>query len=262
MILFNWVGSKKRIKGEVYAHFPSNFDVYIEPFLGAAHLALEVLEKNECEFYFLSDANKDLMAFWISLATNPEHLWRNLTIYKGWRSKLMYMKVRRKKPEIIETAAARFYYLVKMSYRGLYRVNSDGVFNAPYGGCSAESFLPDKDLFWKNHELMSKAELDVMDFKDALDMKITGDVLVYLDPPYDGTFSSYTSEKFRQHEQVMLHHMFEKCAKKGWTVIESNSDTRFIRDLYRDHDIYEIPITHNMNPTEGAQEKIELIIST
>ena len=261
-MLFKWVGSKRRLVDDILAHMPDSFDYYIEPFFGAGHIGFTILENKMVNHStYFNDKNVDLGCFWMALRETPDDLWHEMQIMKSKLTKTEFLRIRRTTPKSIARRGARFYYLVQTSYKGLWRVNAKGEFNVAYGGRPEDIFLPDRKEFDRLHALLQNVEITIGDFKemDLLKKKFDGSVCVYLDPPYLDTFTSFTVDKFLNHDQVVLKYYFEKMKKKGWSVIESNSDTRFIRDLYSDHDIYEVVINHNTSPT-GAEAKTELII--
>jgi DNA adenine methylase len=260
--MFKWVGSKKRLTDEIIAYFPGDFQDYVEPFLGAGHVALHVLEEGMAKGHvYLSDNNPDLICFWLSLQNDPEGLMKEMKALVPKLNKRDYNVIRRQNLKSVTKQGARFYYMVKNSYRGLWRVNSDGICNVSYAGCNSETFLPDYEEMMRIHKLLdpTKVTVELMDFRDAMKRKYNKAV-IYLDPPYYNTFDSYTVEKFLKHDHVVLHMLFEKQERQGHVVIESNSDEDFIRDLYKGHEVNTVNIKHNTSCTNGAEEKTEVII--
>ena len=212
-----------------------------------------------------SDANPDLMAFWMALKHSPTDLWDELMKLRHHQTKADYLRIRDINKDDVCAMGARFYYLVTLGFRGLWRVNSEGRFNVSYGGeFKKEEFMPDEKEYWKVQKLVDspKVGLRCQDFTSAL--SIVGVDLyktaIYLDPPYFNTFDAYQLDRFGKHEHVVLHSMFERLKKKGARLVESNSDSPFIRDLYRKYEIHEVQVVHNANVL-GPQAVKELIIT-
>jgi DNA adenine methylase len=257
--MFKWVGSKRRLADEIIAHMPDEIEDYVEPFMGAAHVGLSLLKSGTIKgkVYF-SDNNEDLISFWKALKQDPELLFKEIESYKDKINKPSYAKIRRRRPQGIWKKGARFYYLIKTSYRGLWRVNSDNEYNVAFCGCNPDSFLPDLGEMGITSGLLQNASIEVMGFRDALTRGIKG--VYYLDPPYYNTYSSYTNDKFMKHDHVVLAYLFKKLKKSGSIVIESNSNESFIRGLYDGNEIFEVSVLHTTSATAGAERKKELII--
>jgi DNA adenine methylase len=268
-MLFKWVGSKARIVEDILVYMPSTTPHYFEPFFGAGHVGLTLLERGMItRGAHFSDTNQDLMAFWMSLQNTPDALWKELKSLSGRQTKKDYLEIRDRRIDDVTKMGARFYYLVQTGFRGLWRVNSEGRFNVAYGGeFKREEFMPTEEEFYKTHRLLAqkKVTLEIKDFREAL--KITGEQLgdntihqavIYLDPPYLNTFDAYQLDKFGRHEHAVLLYLFEKLKKRGARVIESNSEAA--RDLYRKHEVHEVSIVHNANVL-GPQAVKELIIT-
>jgi len=264
--MFKWVGSKRRLLEDVLAYLPGKVDNYYEPFFGAGHIGLTMLERGMInKTANFSDSNPDLMAFWMALKNSPDDLWNALKELRHHQSKDDFLRIRDINKDDVCAMGARFYYLVTLGYRGLWRVNSEGRFNVSYGGeFKKEEFMPNEEEFKKVHKLLDskKVVLRCSDFATALnttgvDMYKTA---IYLDPPYFNTFDAYQLDGFGKHEHVVLFSICERLKKKGARIVESNSDSPFIRDLYRKYDIHEVRVVHNANVL-GPQAVKELVIT-
>ena len=164
--------------------------------------------------------------------------------------------------------AARFIYLNRTCYNGLYRVNRKGEFNVPIGRYDKPKIVDRQNLLAVATALES-TDLRTGDFGDVTADCGEGD-LVYLDPPYDplsetSQFTSYTREGFHREEQERLAQAFRAMAARGATVILSNSDTQLIRELYANLDpapvVDEVEVPRSINSKGRSRGKIkELLI--
>ena len=91
------------------------------------------------------------------------------------------------------------------------------------------------------------------------------DDLVYFDPPYfpltqTSSFTSYSEFEFLEKEQIELFEIFKNLSKIGCNVIQSNSDTEFIKNLYKDFEIKEIFANRFINSKSDSRGKISEIV--
>lgn len=258
--MFKWVGSKRRVVEDVISHFPDKVERYVEPFMGAAHVGLFLLKQGVRDVHF-SDANQDLISYWKSVRDSPRDLLKEIEKYKGKLDERSYMKIRRLHPDTDVKRGARFYYLVKTSYRGLWRVNKNNEFNVAYDkGVNKDTFLPDQKEILDLSSLLQPASIEVRDFRDVLKEEHPLPTVFYMDPPYLGTFSAYAADKFTKHDHVVLAYHFHRLKRAGHFPVVSNIDHPFINDVYRDDNIYKVSIKHTTSCTAGAEDKIEVIV--
>ena len=155
--------------------------------------------------------------------------------------------------------AARFIYLNKTCFNGLYRVNKSGRFNVPIGS-NKNPVICDEDNLLAVAERLKDVTLQTRLF-DQIKPK-EGD-LVYCDPPYDGTFTKYTSNGFDTDSQIALRNACLKWINTGVHVIVSNSDTPLIRNLYErgEFQFVEVQTPRTINSDGKGRGKItELLI--
>jgi len=131
--------------------------------------------------------------------------------------------------------ASRFIFLNRTCFNGMYRVNSKGKFNVPFGRYN-NPLICDEDNLRKASDALQSVEIKKQDYKEVLKRAIKGD-FVYFDPPYypvsrTASFTSYTSQSFLEKEQTELRDTFVELASRGCYVMLSNSDTPFINDIY------------------------------
>ncbi|MFA7682157.1 MAG: Dam family site-specific DNA-(adenine-N6)-methyltransferase, partial [Candidatus Peribacteraceae bacterium] len=161
------------------------------------------------------------------------------------------------------TRAARFIYLNKTCFRGLFRVNKKGEFNVPYGNYNRRYYDPE------NLEATSAALQDVDircgDFEYGMTGIKKGD-FVYFDPPYHklggySDFNRYTKEKFCEEDQARLSNLCRELDSKGVLWALSNSDTDLIRDLYAGYQFNLIENRREINLNSQNRNITELLVT-
>jgi len=225
-----WAGGKSLILPAILEHIPTTFDRYFEPFLGGGALFFNLRPQKAR----LSDLSEDLVNTYSQVRNYPEEVISLLNEMKYEKS--VYYEIRGKKIEDKFHRAARFIYLNKTCWNGLYRVNSRGEFNVPFGRYTNPLICDEQNL--RNvSSVLQKSKVVIADFEEALEDAKQGD-LVYLDPPYttshnNNGFIEYNSKIFSLEDQIRLRSVFERLCQKGCNVILSNSDHEFIRELYK-----------------------------
>jgi DNA adenine methylase len=230
--LFRWAGSKKKLLPEIRARFPQTIRTYHEPFCGSACLFFDILPQSAV----LSDLNQDLMLTYREIQANPEEVHKNLASLEV--SKENYYAIRALAPESLSSAwrAARFIYLNKLCFNGVYRTNKSGRFNVPMG--SKTGRMPEKVDLQRYSLALRKVKLIEGDFESTL-CKIKAGDLVYLDPPYSKPESRERGEyglgsfHFSDIERLMM--TLEKIDSAGASFILSYSDCEVIRNELRPH---------------------------
>ncbi len=147
----------------------------------------------------------------------------------------LYYAARASSPTSPVQRAARFIFLNKTCYNGLFRVNSGGGFNVPHGRYKNPRIL-DRELLTACSSALQHAELRTEDFADICAAANNGE-FVYLDPPYHplsstANFTGYTRADFGQADQLRLRDAFEDLTTRGVAAMLSNSDHEFVRGLY------------------------------
>lgn len=235
-----WVGGKRQLIQQfrdLNLYPPFEFDpetaTYFEPFVGGGAMFFDLLPRKS----FLSDMNLELVTTYNVIKNDVNSLMRKLKEHKKNNNKEYYLRIRNQKIEKFSdvNVAARFIYLNRTGFNGLYRVNRSGEFNVPYANNKNPLICDEKNLR-KAHDAMKYAKVFHQDYKKVLDRAKKGD-FIYFDPPYypvskTSAFTSYTKETFLEKEQTELRDVFMKLHKKGCYVMLSNSDTPFINKLY------------------------------
>lgn len=235
-----WVGGKRQLLEQfrvdnLYPPFGFNPEkaTYFEPFAGGGAMFFDLLPEKSV----LSDMNEELVITYNVIKNNVEILIKKLKEHKQKNNKAYYLKVRAQDIEKLSDVniAARFIYLNRTGFNGLYRVNSSGQFNVPYADNKNPLICDEKNLR-KAHDAMKHTKILHEDYKKVLEKAKKGD-FIYFDPPYypvnkTSSFTNYTKEGFLEKEQTELRDVFMKLHKRGCFVMLSNSDTPFINKLY------------------------------
>ena len=223
-----WAGGKRSLVPTLKRYLPHGaMGTYFEPFIGGGALFFAL--RSWIDKAALSDMNMELMIAYKMIQRRPQDLLACLREHQRRHSREHYYAVRRAKPEDSVQLAARFIYLNRTCYNGLYRVNRSGQFNVPMGQYKNPAIadatnipvvsraLQEVTLAWQPFERIQPAERD----------------FVYCDPPYDGTYDQYTDVRFAAAEQESLAATARAWSRQGVKVMLSNADTPLIRNLYR-----------------------------
>ena len=223
-----WAGGKRTLIPDITRLLPTTVSTYWEPFLGggAVFFALE----GKVNQAFLSDVNTELALAYRVVQNRPEELIDRLRFHEARHQKNNYYYRVRKMTHSKDPVdvAARFIYLNKTCYNGLYRVNKDGKFNVPRGKY-INPLICDEHNIRSASKALGKATVLIGDFAKVEPGEHD---FIYCDPPYDGTFASYDAGGFGEKEQTRLRDAALKWCKIGAAVMISNADTPLIRSLY------------------------------
>lgn len=232
-----WVGGKRQLLSQFrgLGLYPSGFDGtsgrYLEPFVGGGAVFFDLQPKNAT----ISDLNSELITTYLVIKDNVEPLIALLK--KHIYDKDYFLKMRAMNPaEMSELdVASRFIYLNRTCFNGMYRVNSKGQFNVPFGRYK-NPIICDEDNLRAVSRVLKGVEILNADYKVAVSKVKVGD-FVYFDPPYypvspTSSFTSYTKDGFAEKEQIELQDTFAELSNRGCYVMLSNSDTTFIRNIY------------------------------
>lgn len=258
-----WAGGKRQIVDILIKEIPTEFNTYIEPFVGGGALLFELLPKKA----IINDVNSELINAYLVIKNFPERLIKSLKNHKNEEE--YYYKIRALDPNKLSPVerASRFIYLNKTCFNGLYRENSSGQFNVPFGKYKTPKIVDEENIRIVS-EYLNTADITILnsDYKKVCKLAKKGD-FVYLDPPYyplskTSSFTKYTRYDFTEKDQKELAEIFKKLDRKGCYVLLSNSNTEFIKNLYRGYEIKEIQANRAINSkAEGRKKaKIEVLI--
>lgn len=266
-----WAGGKSGLIASLIPFVPKNFNSYFEPFVGGG--ALFFYLKNQkilnSKKIYINDKNSQLINAYKQIKINPHEILEELEILNKKHSEETFYRIRNLDrnsdfyflSEVFK--AARFIYLNKTCYNGLCRYNSKGHFNTPMGNYKNPKIY-DKELIFSVHKALKNVLITNNDFESAL-LKVKKGDFIYFDPPYfplnkTSSFVNYT-DNFLAKEQIRLYELFKILDFEGVKVLQSNSNTQFIRELYKDFEIIEINSKRAINCKGDRRGKItELII--
>lgn len=265
-----WAGGKGQLLEQFKPLFPKKFNRYLEPFVGSGAVFFYIIQKFKPKEIIISDVNEELINTYEIVKTDVERLIIELKQHKEYHmaeGKKYYLTIRATNPNDLPTLerAARFIYLNKTCFNGLYRVNSKGKFNVPMGAYKNPDIVQEDKLRLVS-KLLKNVTIKVMSFEKVLNFAKKGD-FIYFDPPYyplknKKSFTTYTKDSFMEKEQESLSNVFKKLDKKGCSVMLSNSDTKFIKDLYPNYNIHLVQATRMINCNGSKRGKINEVVVT
>jgi DNA adenine methylase len=225
-----WAGGKRWLAPHLRSAVPEKYGTYFEPFLGGAAIFFLLRPKKAV----LSDVNEDLIATYIAIRENHLLVRRYLGVFAKEHGKLHYYQQRETNSRSRFRNAARFIYLNRVCWNGLYRVNLKGKFNVPLGTKTA--VLLDSDNFPLVSEALQSATLYARDFEKTIDAAEKDD-FVFVDPPYITAhnfngFIKYNEKLFGWEDQVRLKDCVQRAKNRGVKLLIANADHDSIRKLY------------------------------
>ncbi len=218
-----WAGSKKALLPVLRKYWNTDYKRYVEPFCGSACLFFDIEPRRA----LLSDINRELIGAYKIIKSQPEKVIRRLR--RITPTKVNYYKLRAQNPDELSEVelGARFLFLNKQSFNGIYRTNLSGRFNVPY----AEPKHPiafDYDAIRTLSHVLRNTTLLAIDFENALARTKAGD-FVYLDPPYAianrRMFREYQPESFSTVDLSRLSLALRDLDEKGVNFVISYADS-------------------------------------
>jgi len=264
--VLRWAGGKSKLLSKLISYIPRDFnaqvDCYREPFLGAASLYLALLPKRA----YLSDANASLICFYLHLRSRACEISEEVERLKAINSERNYYKIREEYngSRCSYRQAARFLYLNKACFNGIFRVNTKGEFNVPYGWKEPPA-IPSQECLVRVARALQDANIFKADYLHALASATKGD-FIYLDPPYPplnktAYFTHYTMDRFNDSDQEALASEVRRLDSIGCKLLISNADTRLIRELYQGFTIRRLPVTRYLTCKSERRRVNEVIIA-
>ena len=261
-----WAGGKTQLISQYAELYPQKFNRYFEAFLGSGAVFFDIKNRFMPLPCFLSDINENLINTFKAVKDNVEELIVLLKEHRDKDNSREYFNRQRDRFNSMENGlekASVFIYLNKTCFNGLYRVNSQGKFNVPFGKYKKPAILQENKLR-KASELLQGVMIAPIPFTEALEKAKNGD-FVYLDPPYfpltsTASFTAYQKGSFLENEQKQLAQLFKELDEKGCFVMLSNSDTPFIRELYRKFSTVTVKARRAINCIGTKRGKINEIV--
>ncbi|RAI13225.1 MAG: modification methylase [Candidatus Melainabacteria bacterium] len=261
--IVKWVGGKRQLMFELLENIPKSYNRYFEPFIGGGALFFELKPNNA----YISDMNEELINLYQVVRDNVEELIKDLQ--KHDISKEYFMQIRNidrtKKYQNWSDVkkASRFIYLNRTCFNGMYRVNSKGEFNVPFGNYKNPRIIDENNLI-NCSNLLQKTEIKNADFSKILNYIQKGD-FVYFDPPYvplneTSSFTSYTKDGFDIDMQFKLRDICDELDSMGVKFMLSNSDTKLVNELYANYEIKKVFASRQINANPNGRGKITEVL--
>jgi DNA adenine methylase len=247
-----WAGSKRVLLPSIVTALPPRYRRYFEPFLGGGALFFLLRP----QFAVLGDSCAELMSTYSAIRDDVSIVSRYLGPLKP--DKKYFYSLRSNRSSGPYKSAAEFIYLNKTCWNGLYRVNSNGQFNVPYGAPKTDTIFDPGNLRACGEALnRSGIELRTGDFEETLASATTGD-LVFLDPPYvtrhsNNGFVDYNEKLFSWTDQERLARTACDLAGVGASVIVTNAAHDDILDLYPGFD--RVPVERSSTIASAASAR-------
>lgn len=261
--ILKWAGGKRQLISQISDHLPKEFDTYFEPFVGGGALFFYLLPEKG----ILVDNNPVLINVYTVVKNNVEILIKSLRKHRN--EKEYYYELRNldrnenyNKISTIEKAS-RTIFLNKTCFNGLYRVNSKGQFNVPFGKYKNPNYCDEKNLRTVS-KILQNTKIYHDSFEKVLELAKTKD-FIYFDPPYipiskTANFTSYTKENFTIKDQETLAQLFEKLDEKGCYVLLSNSYSDFILERYKEFQITPVQAKRAINSDASKRGSIKEVL--
>lgn len=282
-----WVGGKSQLLEEIRKKYPQKIEKYCEPFVGGGAVLFDILQKFQPKEVLINDINKELINTYYQVKNNCEGMIKQLdelqTQYKKLgqedRKVLFYekrtrynaLKVNGDELENLEKATL-FIFLNKTCFNGLYRVNSKGLFNVPFNNAK-NPLICDAENLRSCSQVLQNVILKTGDYKEC-ESFIDEKTFVYIDPPYrpltqTSAFTSYSENQFLDKEQIELAQFIDNIAKKGSTILASNSDPKnsneednFFDNLYSNFEIERVSASRMINANPEKRGAINELLIT
>ena len=256
--VLRWAGGKLWMLSQIKNIMPRKFNDYHEPFVGGGSIFSNLDCKNRI---FISDSNNELICFYNQVKNNFDGFLYHLQKFEN--TKEDFYKIRQSNPDSEDEIAARFYYLNRTCFNGLYRVNQNGLYNVPYGyrDISLIDLISLKNL----QKSLQKVVVSCSDFEKSLKLVKKGD-FVFIDPPYTvahnkNGFIEYNQKIFSWHDQERLLNCTNELIEKNAYFIMTNAYHESIKSLYKNlGNHYEIERYSTISGNMNSRFKISLTV--
>lgn len=267
-----WVGGKGRLLSQLAAFYPTQYESFYEPFVGGGALFFSLRPATA----HINDTNTKLINTYIRIRDDVEALIAELKTLETHyyelgdleKQKELFYEMRNKfnsDDTPSDDKSAILIFLNKTCFNGMYRENSKGGFNVPFGKHSKPAIC-DADNLRIVSASLQETTITNASFESAIESAAKND-FVYFDPPYHplnatSSFTSYAAGDFGVEDQEKLRDIYASLSKKGCKVMLSNSDTPLIRELYKDFNIQTVLAGRSINSVGTKRGKITEIVVT
>jgi DNA adenine methylase len=292
-----WVGGKGQLLHQFDKYYPSGLrngtlKRYSEPFLGGGAVFFEVMQQFDIESAYISDVNKDLvLAYWV-VQQKPEQLIETLHEYQKRYDSTpiearneLFLAIRAQfNQQRFEVSykqlaanwierAAQFIFLNKTCFNGLFRLNSTGGFNVPFGKYAKPTILDEPNI-WAVSAVLQRAEIRIAAYNECYE-RVDSQSFVYFDPPYrpiskTSNFTTYSGSEFGDKDQIQLAAFFKKLdMERGAKLMLSNSDPKnenpnddFFEQIFTNYKFYRVSANRAINCNGDKRGAINEIVIT
>lgn len=258
-----WAGGKSQLLTTFSDFLPESFDNYFEPFVGGAAVFFYLRRNRPLFQATLADLNQELVNCYQTIRDDVEEL--ILCLKKHKNEAEYFYQLRAKDPLKMSEVerASRLIFMNKTCFNGLYRVNSKGKFNVPFGSYKNPRTCDEANLRACS-KVLQDADIRYQSFEAILKQAKKGD-FIYFDPPYQplsstAKFTSYTKNCFSSEDQERLAETFSRLDKRGCRLMLSNSDCQFIRDLYKDFRIETVQAIRAINCQAVGRGRVNEVV--
>lgn len=262
-----WAGGKTQLLPELLPRLPRRIKTYYEPFIGGGALFFALAGQSRFRDAVIADANRDLVETYTVVRDEVEALIDALAEHAEHATDPDYFYEVRA-CDLADGApvarAARLIFLNKTCFNGLYRVNRKGQFNVPFGRYARPRVL-NAPVLRAASAALQRATIVQGDFAETTEGAGRTDA-VYLDPPYvpvsdSASFTSYHRSAFGPAEQERVLTTYRGCVARGATVLLSNSDCAYTRQLYRGLNVRTVQASRAINSVGSRRGRIsELLV--
>ncbi len=266
MPVVKWAGGKRQLLPVLTPLLPARIEVHCEPFLGGGAL----LFSRQPERAIVNDLNGDLIQMYQVVRDDVEALIAELEKHRN--EPTHFLQVRdwdrdKEKYALLSNVerAARLIYLNKTCYNGLFRVNSSGEFNTPFGKYKNPNIVNAPTLRAVSRYLQSAdIAFHCQDYEEVLE-EIPQNAFVYLDPPYDpvsdtSAFTGYSRDGFNRKDQIRLRECCDRLNQRGIPFMLSNSATDFIKEQYAHYDIRIVQAKRAVNSISSGRGHVDEVV--
>lgn len=261
-----WAGGKTKMIPFIMASFPEKMNTYFEPFLGGGAVFFEMLRQKRFKRAVVGDSNQELMCAFSVIKESVDDLMKELRSGRYKYDRRVFDRVRAVDPSALEhvARAARFIYLNRTCFNGLYRVNGMGQFNVPFGRFD-DPLICDEENLRAVSKALAKVTLVRADFSTIVEKAKVGDG-VYFDPPYlpvskTASFTAYNAGGFGLGDHYKLAGIFKELAAMGVRVVLSNSSSDKTKELYSGFNVKELTGRNNVGgPAEYRKPSKEIMV--
>jgi DNA adenine methylase len=236
-----WAGGKRQLLADIKKYLPKGINnyTYYEPFIGAGAVFFDLQPKKA----LINDFNEQLIITYNVVKENVDDLIVLLKKYQKKNDEEYFYEIRNMDRDLVKfnnltniEKAARLIFLNKTCFNGLYRVNSQGLFNVPYGKYKNPAIC-EEIVLRQISDYLNSNEIGILNVDFEAAVTTAGrKSFVYFDPPYHSpdkiNFTGYQANGFDENEQERLRNVMLKMTNRGVKCLLSNSDTEYIRELY------------------------------